>query len=198
MTNKVYHWRLWRVSNSLLPPVPVVPEGLAGPHLTVRSCSMANPISREGYDKLTEEIRKLEEDVMPVIVEAIAEARAEGDLKENTEYHGQREAQGMTQAKINQLKTKLAACEIVDKSSLPKGIVTFGSTVTVKDLDMGDLETYEFVGPGEEDYTGDVMKILTSSPLASALAGKKVGDQVEVEVPRGTLKLEVAEIVDCE
>ncbi len=81
---------------------------------------MANPISREGYDKLTEEIRKLEEDVMPVIVEAIAEARAEGDLKENTEYHGQREAQGMTQAKINQLKTKLAACEIVDKSSLPK------------------------------------------------------------------------------
>lgn len=159
---------------------------------------MANPISREGYDKLTEEIRKLEEEVMPVIVEAIAEARAEGDLKENTEYHGQREAQGMTQAKINQLKTKLASCEIVDKASLPKGVVTFGSTVTVKDLDMGDLETYEFVGPGEEDYTGDVMKILTSSPLASSLAGKKVGDQVEVEVPRGTLKLEVVEIVDCE
>ncbi|NQV22766.1 MAG: transcription elongation factor GreA [Rhodopirellula sp.] len=157
---------------------------------------MPNPISREGYDKLREEIRHLEEDVMPVITAAIAEARSEGDLKENTEYHGQREAQGMTQAKINQLKTKLNQCEIVDKASLPKGVVTFGSTVTVKDLDLGDLETYEFVGPGEEDYTGDVMKILTSSPLASALSGKKVGDQVEVAVLRGTLKLEVIEIVD--
>jgi len=157
---------------------------------------MPNPISREGYDKLREEIRHLEDDVMPVITAAIAEARAEGDLKENTEYHGQREAQGMTQAKINQLKSKLNQCEIVDKASLPKGVVTFGSTVTVKDLDMGDLETYEFVGPGEEDYTGDVMKILTSSPLATALASKKVGDQVEVEVPSGTLKLEVVEIVD--
>tara|TARA_R110002072_G_scaffold303140_1_gene495586 strand:+ start:64218 stop:64697 length:480 start_codon:yes stop_codon:yes gene_type:complete len=157
---------------------------------------MVNPISREGYDKLREEIRHLEEEVMPVITAAIAEARAEGDLKENTEYHGQREAQGMTQAKINQLKSKLASCEIVDKATLPKGVVTFGSTVTVKDLDMGDLETYEFVGPGEEDYTGDVMKILTSSPLATALSGKKVGDQVEVDVPRGTLKLEVVEIVD--
>jgi len=157
---------------------------------------MVNPISREGYDKLREEIRHLEDDVMPVITAAIAEARAEGDLKENTEYHGQREAQGMTQAKINQLKSKLNQCEIVDKASLPKGVVTFGSTVTVKDLDMGDLETYEFVGPGEEDYTGDVMKILTSSPLATALASKKVGDQVEVEVPSGTLKLEVVEIVD--
>lgn len=157
---------------------------------------MPNPISREGYEKLREEIRKLEEEVMPKIVAALAEARSEGDLKENAEYHGQREAQGMTQAKINQLKARLADCEIVDKSSLPKGVVTFGSTVTVKDLDLGDLETYEFVGPGEEDYTGDVMKILTSSPLASALAGKKVGDQVEVDVPRGTLKLEVVEIVD--
>ncbi|MDA0284646.1 MAG: transcription elongation factor GreA [Planctomycetota bacterium] len=157
---------------------------------------MPNPISREGYDKLREEIRHLEDDVMPVITAAIAEARAEGDLKENTEYHGQREAQGMTQAKINQLKTKLSQCEIVDKASLPKGVVTFGSTVTVKDLDLNDLETYEFVGPGEEDYTGDVMKILTSSPLASSLSGKKVGDQVEVEVPRGTLRLEVIKIVD--
>ena len=157
---------------------------------------MVNPISREGYDKLREEIRHLEEEVMPVITAAIAEARAEGDLKENTEYHGQREAQGMTQAKINQLISKLASCEIVDKATLPKGVVTFGSTVTVKDLDLGDLETYEFVGPGEEDYTGDVMKILTSSPLATALSGKKVGDQVEIDVPRGTLKLEVVEIVD--
>jgi transcription elongation factor GreA len=157
---------------------------------------MPEPISKEGYDKIREEIRRLEEDEMPKIAQNIAEARAEGDLKENAEYHGQREAQGLMQAKINQLKTRLANCSIVDKSTLPKGEVTFGSIVTVKDLDLDDLEKYEFVGPGEEDYTGDVMKILTSSPLASALVGKKVGDQVEVEVPSGMLKLEIVEIVD--
>lgn len=157
---------------------------------------MPDPISKEGYDKIREEIRRLEEDEMPKIAERIAEARAEGDLKENAEYHGQREAQGLLQAKINQLKTRLANCSIVDKSTLPKGEVTFGSLVTVKDLELDDLEKYEFVGPGEEDYTGDVMKILTSSPLASALVGKKVGDRVEVEVPSGMLKLEIVEIVD--
>lgn len=154
------------------------------------------PISREGYDKLREEIRILEEVDMPRITEALADARAEGDLRENAEYHGQREAQGMLQAKINQMRTRLANCYIVDKSTLPKGIVTFGSQVTVKNLDDGDVEKYEFVGPGEEDYTSDVMKILTTSPLASALMNKKVGDKVEVAVPRGTTRYEIVEIAD--
>ena len=94
---------------------------------------MANPISREGYEKLSEEIRKLEEDVMPKIAAAIAEARAEGDLKENTEYHGQREAQGMLQAKINQLRAKLANCYIVDKSQMPKGVVAFSCELLAED-----------------------------------------------------------------
>lgn len=152
------------------------------------------PISREGYEKLREEIRYLEDVKMPEIAEKIAEARAEGDLRENAEYHGQREEQGRTQAKINQLKTKLASCYIIDKTTLPKGVVTFGSRVTVKNLDDGDLEKYEFVGPGEEDYTSDVMKILTTSPLASSLMGKKVGDTVELDVPRGKMRLEVVEI----
>ncbi|MCA9005466.1 MAG: transcription elongation factor GreA [Planctomycetaceae bacterium] len=155
-----------------------------------------HPITQEGYDKLREEIRHLESDVMPEIAEKIADARAEGDLKENTEYHAQREAQGMTQAKINQLKSKLASCYIADKSAMPKGVVTFGSVVTVKNLDDGLDEKYEFVGPGEEDYMGEVMKILTSSPLAEGLLNKKVGDKVEVEVPSGTLKFEVIEIED--
>ncbi len=154
------------------------------------------PITREGYDKLREEIRHLEEDEMPQIAERIATARAEGDLSENAEYHGQREEQGRLQAKINQLKSKLAACYIVDKADMPKGVVTFGSTVTVRDLDMDEEETYEFVGPGEEDYDGDVMKILTTSPIAKALTGKKVGDQVEVQIPRGTIRLQIARIVD--
>ena len=152
------------------------------------------PISREGYDKLKEEIRLLDNVEMPKITQAIADARAEGDLRENAEYHAQREAQGMTQAKINQLKSKLNGCYIVDKSSLPKGVVTFGSRVTVKDLSDGSLEQYEFVGPGEEDYSGDVMKILTTSPLATGMMNKKVGDTVEVSVPRGTLRYQVTSI----
>ena len=152
------------------------------------------PISREGYDKLREEIRLLEDVDMPKITQAIADARAEGDLRENAEYHAQREAQGMTQAKINQLKSRLNNCYIVDRSSLPKGVVTFGSRVTVKDLSDGTLEIYEFVGPGEEDYSGDVMKILTTSPLATGMMNKKKGDKVEVSVPRGTLQYEVISI----
>jgi transcription elongation factor GreA len=156
------------------------------------------PNYREGYDKLLAEIKHLEEEEIPKIAQKIAEARAEGDLSENAEYHGARETQGMLMAKINQLKTRLASCYIVDKSDMPKGVVTFGSTVTVRDLDMDEDETYEFVGPGEEDYDGDVMKILTTSPIAKALTGKKVGDRVEVQIPRGTIRLEVKAIVDHE
>ena len=154
------------------------------------------PISQEGYEKLREEIRHLEYDQMPIIAEKIAEARAEGDLRENAEYHGQREAQGLLQAKINQLKSKLANCYIVNRADMPKGIITFGSRVKVKNLDDGFEEEYEFVGPGEEDYTGEIMKILTTSPLATAMMGKKVGEKVEVEVPAGLLKMEVVEIID--
>ncbi len=156
-----------------------------------------HPISREGYEKIREEIRHLEDEEMPKIAQKIAEARAEGDLSENAEFHGQRETQGMVQAKINQLKSKLADCQIVDKSSLPKGIVNFGSMVTIKDLDDGMEEKYELVGPGEEDYEGDVMKILTSSPIGQGLIGKKVGEQTEVEVPRGTLRMEIVAIEDA-
>lgn len=157
---------------------------------------MAEPISREGYEKIKEEIRRLEHDEMPKIAERIAEARAEGDLRENAEYHGQREAQGMMQAKINQLKTRLANCTIVDKASMPKGQVAFGCTVTVKDLDKGFEDKYQLVGPGEEDYSGDVMKILTSSPIGQALVGKKVGDKAELTLPRGKQRLEVVAIED--
>lgn len=152
------------------------------------------PISQEGYEKLREEIRHLEDVEMPKIAKQIAEARAEGDLSENAEYHGQREAQGLLQAKINERKAKLANCYIVDKSTMPKGIAAFGSTVTVKNLDDGLEEKYELVGPGEEDYSGDVMKILTSSPLAQGFVGRKVGDKVEVDVPAGKLRFEITAI----
>ena len=154
------------------------------------------PISEEGYSKLREEIRVLEDERFPDVREKVAEARAEGDLKENAEYHGQRETLGMLEAKLNQLKNNLSHCEIVDKSKLPKDVITFGSRVTVKNLDDGDVEQYEFVGPGEEDYADEVMKILTTSPLASALMGKKVGDQAEYEAPIGVLRYEVVSFED--
>jgi transcription elongation factor GreA len=102
----------------------------------------------------------------------------------------------MLEAKLNQLKHKLSGCEIVDKSKLPRDIITFGSRVTVKNLDDGDIEQYEFVGPGEEDYSTDIMKILTNSPLASALMGKKNGDRVEYEAPIGTQRYEVVSFED--
>ena len=155
------------------------------------------PISEAGYAKLREEIRVLDEERIPDVREKVAEARAEGDLKENAEYHGQRETLGMLEAKLNQLKSKLAGCVIVDKSTLPKDVITFGSRVTVKNLDDGDVEQYEFVGPGDEDYAQEVMKILTNSPLASALMGKKAGDKVEYEAPIGVLKYEVLSFEDA-
>jgi transcription elongation factor GreA len=152
-----------------------------------------NPISREGYEKLREDIRRMEEDEMPVITEKIALARAEGDLSENAEYHGQREAQGLLQAKINQLKSKLASCEIVEKSAT-SDVVAFGSLVTVRDLSDDMEEQYELVGPGEENYDGEIMKILTSSPIGQGLMGKKIGDETEVEIPNGTLRMEIVAI----
>ena len=150
------------------------------------------PMTREGYNKIRGEVEHLENVEMPKITEKIAAARAEGDLKENAEYHGQREAQGLLQAKINLLRDKLARASIVDPSKLPKGEVVFGATVIVKDLDYGDEEEFTLVGAGEEDY--DSGKILITSPIGQGLLGKKVGEVAEIEVPKGMLKLEVVGI----
>ena len=149
------------------------------------------PITRKGYEKLEQEIKQLKHVERPAVIEAISTAREFGDLSENAEYHAARETQGYTQAKINQLKTKLSHCHIVERTDGPKDTVAFGAIVKVKDLSDDMEETYELVGPGEEDYDGDVMKILTTSPIASALIGRKVGDKVEVEIPRGVLRMEI-------
>lgn len=155
------------------------------------------PTTREGFEKLRDQIRELEDVEMPKIAQKIADARAEGDLSENAEYHGQREAQGLLQAQIDRLKSKLANTYIVDKAAIPKGIVAFGCVVTVRDLTDNIEEKYEFVGPGEEDYSGEVLKILTSSPLAKAMIGKKPGEQVEVPLPKGTRRMEIVAIADA-
>lgn len=150
------------------------------------------PMSRAGYDKLMAELKHMEETLMPQVAERIAEARGAGDLKENAEYHGARESQGMLQAKINMLRDKLGRARIVDSASLPKDEVVFGATVVVKDLDFGDEETFTLVGAGDEDY--DQGRILVTSPLAQGMIGKKVGEKAEIPVPKGTMRFEILQI----
>jgi transcription elongation factor GreA len=150
------------------------------------------PMSRTGYEKLMADLKQLDEVEMPKVSQRVADARGEGDLSENAEYHGARESQGMLQAKINLLRDKLSRAQIIDTSTLPKDEVSFGSTVVVKDLDFGDDETFTLVGAGDEDY--DTGKILITSPLGQGLVGKKVGEKVEIPVPAGTTRFQILEI----
>src|SRR6056297_3111895 len=150
------------------------------------------PMTREGYNKIKAEISRLENEELSMVTDKIAEARAEGDLKENAEYHAQRENQGMLMAKINELKDKIARASIVDPSQLPKDEVVFGCTVTVEDLAYGDEEQFTLVGAGEEDYNAG--RILITSPFGQGLLGKKVGETAEVDVPAGKLKFKVLKI----
>ncbi len=150
------------------------------------------PMTRDRYNEMRAEVEHLETVEMPKIAEKIAEARAEGDLKENAEYQGQRQNQGMMQAKINQLKQALANAYIIDPTKVAKDEVGLLATVTVKDLDYDDEEQFTLVGSGDEDY--DTGKILSSSPIGAALMGKKIGDKIEVPVPKGKLKFQIIKI----
>ncbi|MFO0943909.1 MAG: transcription elongation factor GreA [Pirellulales bacterium] len=150
------------------------------------------PMTRERYNEMRAKVEHLETVEMPKIAEKIAEARAEGDLKENAEYQGQRQNQGMLQATINQLKQALANAYIIDPSKMARDEVGLLATVTVKDLDYDDEEQFTLVGSGDEDY--DTGKILSSSPIGAALMGRKVGDKIEVPVPKGKLKFQILKI----
>jgi transcription elongation factor GreA len=150
------------------------------------------PMTKEGYAKLKAEVDHLESVEMPKIAEKIAAARAEGDLKENAEYHGARESQGMLQAKINFKKDRLARSEIIDPTTIRKDEVGILAKVTVADVLDDEEETYWLVGAGDEDY--DQGKILVTSPIGKGLLGKKVGEIAEFEVPRGTCRLKVVAI----
>jgi transcription elongation factor GreA len=150
------------------------------------------PMSKEGYEKLKAQLDKMVQEDMPRIAEQIAQARGFGDLSENAEYDAARESQGMLQARINDLQDKLARAFIVDKSTLSTDRVVFGATVRVVDLSDSSEEDFTLVGPGEEDY--DNNRILTTSPIGQGLIGKKVGEVAEIAIPRGTLRLQVAEI----
>ncbi len=150
------------------------------------------PMTTVGYDKLKAELDHLEQVELPKLAQRVADARAEGDLSENAEYHGARESLGMLQAKINQKRDQLSRAVMVDPAKAPKDEVAFGCTVVVKDLDLDDTEEFTLVGAGEEDYA--VGKILITSPLAQGLVGKKVGDCVEIAVPMGVTRFEILEI----
>src|SRR6187399_1896868 len=150
------------------------------------------PMTRSGFNKLKADMERMEGVEMPAIAEKISAARAEGDLKENAEYHAQREAQGLLQARINLIKSKLSKANIIDPSTLPRDQVCFGATVTVKDVDLGDEEEYTLVGAGEEDYNKG--RILVTSPLGQGLLGKKIGETAEIPAPKGSYELEVVSI----
>ncbi|GHT21339.1 transcription elongation factor GreA [Planctomycetales bacterium] len=150
------------------------------------------PMTLEGYNKIKEEAERLESEEMPDILERLANARAEGDLKENAEYHGARESQGLLQARINELKSKLNRATILDPAQMPKGEVRFGATVKVKRTGGKRPETYTLVGAGEEDY--DSGKILVTSPLAQGFLGKKEGDVVQIQLPNRLSEFKVLEV----
>ncbi len=150
------------------------------------------PMSKEGYEKLKAQLDRMKNEEMPRIAEQIAEARGFGDLSENAEFDAAVEAQGMLQARINDLQHKLGGALIVDKSNLSTERVAFGLKVRVLDIDIEEEEDFTMVGPGEEDY--DQNKILLSSPIGQALLGKKVGEEATVPIPRGVLRLRILEI----
>lgn len=150
------------------------------------------PMTRDGYDKLKSELDRLRNVEMIEVTKRVATAREMGDLSENAEYHAAREDQGILQARINDMSDRLSRAVIVDPSSLPKDTVVFGSKVRVMDLDVDEEETYELVGPGQENP--DNGRILSTSPIGQGLIGRKKGETVEIQVPRGTIRFKVLEI----
>jgi transcription elongation factor GreA len=150
------------------------------------------PMTREGYDKLKAELAHLNDVKMIEVTKRVAAARDLGDLSENAEYHAAREDQGLLQAQIDLLRTKLAKAMIVDTTKMPKDTVVFGSRVKVMDLDMDEEETFELVGPGQDNP--DKNRILSTSPIGQGLIGKKKGEVAEIKVPRGTIRFKVLEI----
>jgi transcription elongation factor GreA len=151
------------------------------------------PLTQKGAEKLRAELTHLKQVERPRIIEAIAEARAHGDLKENAEYHAARDQQGMTEARIRDLESQLSHAEIIDVSRLDPGSrVVFGATVTLVDEDSGAEKTYQIVGDLEADMKQNMVSI--SSPLARALIGREEGDVVEVDAPGGRRQYEIAEV----
>jgi transcription elongation factor GreA len=145
------------------------------------------PMTRQGYDRLQQELDHLKRTERPGIIKAIAEARAHGDLSENAEYHAAKERQGFIEGRIRELESKLGAAEVIEPPR-DGDRITFGSTVRLRGADGKELR-YQIVGSDESDPAGGRVSIL--SPLARTLIGKEVGDEVKVQAPGGAKTYEV-------
>jgi transcription elongation factor GreA len=150
------------------------------------------PMTVEGYKALETELQRLKSQERPRIIQAIAEARAHGDLSENAEYHAAKEAQGMNEAKVAELEDKLGRADVIDPTKLSGDSVKFGATVELVDEDTEEEVTYKLVGDLEADVKSG--KVSISSPIARALIGKAVGDSVEVTTPKGSRSYEILKI----
>ncbi|MDE6464902.1 MAG: transcription elongation factor GreA [Muribaculaceae bacterium] len=149
-------------------------------------------MTKEGYDRKMEELTRLESIERPRISRAIAEARDKGDLSENAEYDAAKEAQGMLEMKIAQLKELVAGARIIDESKLSTSEVQMLNRVRIKNLDRGTELEYTIVADSEADMKAK--KIAISTPIANGLLGHKVGDIVEIMVPAGKVRFEILEI----
>lgn len=149
-------------------------------------------MTEEGYNKLKEEIMHLESVERPKISRQIGEARDKGDLSENAEYDAAKEAQGMLEAKISQLKGVLATARLIDAKDIGIESVKIMNRVTMKNLKTGKLMTYTLVSETEADFKQG--KIAVNSPIAKGLMGKKVGDVIDIKIPSGIMSVEIIEI----
>lgn len=151
------------------------------------------PITKRGAELLKEELQRLKSKDRPAVINAIAEARAQGDLSENAEYDAAKERQSFIEGRIAELEGKLSAAQIIDPTVLDAdGRVVFASTVDLEDLESGQKVTYQIVGEDEADLKEK--KVSVTSPIARALIGKYAGDVVEVNAPSGLREYEVLEV----
>ena len=151
------------------------------------------PLTRRGAEKLKEELHRLKTVERHAVIQAISEARAQGDLSENAEYEAAKDKQGFIEGRIQELEAKLAAAQVIDPSTLDAGgRVVFGSTVDLQDDDSGAEVTYQIVGDDEADLKLGLISI--SSPLARALIGKEAGDVAEVQAPGGLKHWEIVDV----
>ena len=151
------------------------------------------PLTVRGAERLREELKRLKGVDRPKVIQAIAEARAHGDLKENAEYHAAREQQGFIEGRIQDIEGKLSNAEIIDVTKVnAEGKVIFGATVQLADEDNGHEVTYQIVGEDEADIKAG--RISINSPIARGLIGKAEGDSVTIRTPAGEKQFEVVEV----
>ena len=146
------------------------------------------PISVQGYKALEEELARLKSE-RPEIIQAIKEAREEGDLRENAGYDAARERQGMAEARIKYIESRMALYQVIDLDTLNGDKVIFGATVDLEDVDSGEAKIYTILGPDEADPGKGSISFL--SPVGQALLGREEGDEVSVEIPRGRVTYEI-------